>query len=69
MTQRTLFDADAPEVHAVCPTCKGERFMPITGGSGRLRCLRCGWLIVIAADGRQRDALDWTGAGRKRGQR
>ena len=66
---KTLFtDADEPAPAVPrCPTCGCDKFAPITGGSGRLRCQKCGWLIVID-NGKQRDALDWTHAG-KRGSR
>lgn len=73
MIQTGLFDAaDVPTGPAVvprCPACKGESFAPITGGTGRMRCLKCGWMIVINQNGQTVDALDWTRAGRGIGSR
>lgn len=73
MIQNGLFDAaDAtagPAAVPRCPACNGESFAPITGGTGRMRCLKCGWMIVVAPNGQTVDALDWTRAGRGIGSR
>lgn len=51
MNQQSLFDDDSPQTIPRCPRCKGESFMPIVGGSGRMRCCKCGWMIAINENG------------------
>jgi hypothetical protein len=54
--------------HPTCSVCTGINFKLIIGGNGKMRCEKCGNLVVIR-DGKAVDAIAWTAAGRKRGGR